>query len=63
MAGHSPALADNEVPPGDLVVRLHAADISPSGGPAHLSNFRSVASYNWLDSSKPVILVPGNLLP
>ena len=57
--GRSASPGGNELPPGDLVVRLHAADISPSGGPARISNFQCIASYNWLDSSAPIILVPG----
>ena len=55
------ASADDELPrpPGNLVVTLQTVDISPSGGLAQISNFQCIASYNWLDSSEPVILVPG----
>lgn len=61
--GLSASPSGNELPLGDLVVRLHAADISPSDGPAEISNFQCVASYNWLDSSAPIILVPGKVSP
>ncbi len=61
--GRSASLGGNELPPGDLVVRFHAADISPSGGPAQISHFQCIASYNWLDSSEPIILVPGISFP
>ena len=53
------SLGGYELPLGNLVVKLHAAAISPSGGPARVSHFQCIASYNWLDSNKSVILVPG----
>lgn len=53
----------DEVPTGDLFAVLDAADISVSARPAEMSNFQYVASYNWLDSSEPVILVPGMFCP
>ena len=61
--GYSASPGEDKLPPGDIVVSIHAADISPSAGPARLSNFRCIASYNWLDSSEPVILVPGTSVP
>jgi len=45
-----------------LLLELDATDIAPSGGPAQMSDFTHVASYNWLDSDEPVILVPGMCL-
>lgn len=60
---HSASPGGYELPLGNLVVRLDATDISPSDGPARISNFQCIASYNWLDSSKPVILVPGVFVP
>ena len=42
-----------------LVDAFSAADILPSRGPVQISNFQCIASYNWLDSSEPVIVVPG----
>lgn len=56
----SPSPDVDELPLGDLVVELHPADISPSDGLTHISNYKCIASYNWLDSSEPVILVPGS---
>ena len=54
---------DHELPLGDLVVTLRAVDVLPSGGHIKQSNFQCIASYNWLDSSEPVILVPGIRIP
>lgn len=57
--GSSTVFGVDQLPLGDLVTGLQAADIRPSDGPVHLSDFRCIASYNWLDSSEPTILVPG----
>lgn len=61
--GRPASPGEDELPLGDEVVSIHAADISPSAGSARISNFRCIASYNWLDSSKPVILIPGISVP
>jgi hypothetical protein len=61
--GHSAPSSGDEVPTGDLFAVLDAANISPSVGPAEMSKFQYVASYNWLDSSEPIILVPGLSYP
>ena len=50
---------DDDLRPDELDVTIHAADVLPSGGPAQMSEFRGIASYNWLDSSEPTMLVPG----
>lgn len=50
---------DDDLRPDELDVTIHAAEILPSGGPAQMSKFRGIASYNWLDSSEPTMLVPG----
>ncbi len=57
--GASASPDGDELPLGDLLVGLNAADISPSDGAPQISNFQCIASYNWLDSSEPTILVPG----
>ena len=57
--GHSTPLSHDELQPGDLILELKAADISPSTGLAQLSHFQCIASYNWLDRSEPTVLVPG----
>lgn len=57
---HSPVADGNELPTGDLLATINAADILPSDGPAQISNVRSLSSYNWVNSSKPIILVPGS---
>ena len=57
--GYSASLGRDELQPGNLIIGLNATDILPSSGPAQLSNFQCIASYNWLDKSEPTILVPG----
>lgn len=58
--GHSASLGRDELQPGNLIIGLNATDILPSSGPAQISNFQCIASYNWLDKSEPTILVPGS---
>lgn len=58
-----PSPGSNELSPGNLILGLHAADISPSDRHATISDFECIASYNWLDSSDPIILVPGMSVP
>ena len=60
--GHSASLGHDKLQPGNLIIGLNAADISPSSGPAQISNFQCIASYNWLDKSEPTILVPGKFV-
>ena len=55
----SPSPVDDDMRPDELDVTFHAANVLPSGGPAQMSKFRGIASYNWLDSSEPTMLVPG----
>ena len=57
--GASASPGDDELPPGSLIARLNAADILSSDAPIKISNFQCIASYNWLDSCEPIILVPG----
>jgi hypothetical protein len=57
--GSSTSSGGLEVPSGNLVAVLNAAFMMPSTGPIQMSNFRSVASYNWLNRKEPIILVPG----
>ena len=56
---HLGSLRRDGLQPGKLIIRLNAADILPSNGPAQISNFKCIASYNWLDKSEPTVLVPG----
>ena len=63
MGGHFASSGGDEQPSSDLVLRFNAASILPSGGPAQMSDFKCIASYNWLDSSDPVIMVPGTFIP
>lgn len=54
------ASPDGEQKDGDdLFNGLKATDILPSGGNTQMTDFGCVASYNWLNSSLPTILVPG----
>lgn len=57
---HSAPPQGDELSTGQLLLKLDAAKIQSSGGPAQLSNFHSIASYNWLNDSEPTILVPGS---
>lgn len=57
--GKSASLSYDELQPGKLILRLNAADVSPSSGLALLSEYQCIASYNWLDRSEPTIVVPG----
>ncbi|KAI9807570.1 MAG: hypothetical protein M1825_005510 [Sarcosagium campestre] len=47
--------------PGKIITELSASDVDDEkvSGLARISNFRLIASYNWLDRSEPTILVPG----
>ena len=56
---HSASLGRDDLQPGNLMKELNAGFISLSSGPAQISNFQCIASYNWLDRSEPTILVPG----
>ena len=47
-----------------MATTIHVGKPGPSNNgedPPKILNFKTVASYNWLDEPKPTILVPGKL--
>ncbi|KAI9755730.1 MAG: hypothetical protein M4579_004160 [Chaenotheca gracillima] len=56
---HSSSTNGVELPSRSLLVELNASEIKPTSVKAGISGYKCIASYNWLNSSKPKILVPG----
>lgn len=50
---------DSNLTQHDILLDLKSTDIVPTGGSAQMAGFQSIASYNWLNSSEPTILIPG----
>lgn len=50
-------------PLGDLISTVRRSDLKPSHldltPPLHIQGCEYVASYNWLDSKDPTVVVPG----
>jgi hypothetical protein len=48
-------------PLGDLLEEIKLSELTTKSDPAKISNCKVVASYNWLDTTLPTILVPGEI--
>lgn len=65
--GAPPALATSPEPPlGSLLSSLTANSFKQEAKDhetrSFITNFKTVASYNWLDRTEPTIIVPGRNL-